>query len=76
MSTIHKITFLVRCPYCKHLFEQEFPINGNYSISKVVYCELESGGCDNPFAYRAKLTASPEEYAFAGVTVNKGANNE
>jgi hypothetical protein len=49
-------TFQVPCPHCK--FENTFVTEKQYLAPRLVYCNVEEGGCDQPFVFKAEVKLS------------------
>ena len=45
---IETISNIVTCPYCGHKNNIAYPV-GDYRTNDIIYCDVENGGCDQPF---------------------------
>ena len=57
------ITVRGACPYCGH---GNVPCLEHTQDSGVIWCDVEEGGCDNPFFIHVEYSATVDAYAIEG----------
>lgn len=60
--------FIVTCPHCGH--ENECRTDTPVFLPRLIFCDAEWGGCDEPIAFTAKFKIDVEVAVFTLEAVN------